>query len=404
MATIYTNHITVQGFRHVLKQTPCEDASDAGFNPEFGRAFAAVADGHGASIYARSKEGAAFAVESVKSTFKTFADSHSAGELDACFADEASQKEAMQELIGNLLTQWRARVMRHISQNAVCEEELFPMPEKYAALYRAGKHLLHLYGTTLIAALQTDNWLILLHQGDGRCAVLYEDGSMDQPIPWDEGCYQNITTSLCDVDAAEHFRWKIIDLRKVPVTMVFLGSDGVEDSFTKMEEMHTLYKRFACCLSESAEKYESVTAEVLPGLTKSGSKDDISVSVIADTERLAKLAPALRREVERQTAEVKLKKLREDLTYKKNFLDRLLKGVVKTEDELVKALAKATGGDTVDRVKFEELLRSDHPDVYEAADIFCDAKIAYDAHRPEYAETESALREAEAAFDALPKS
>ena len=112
MRTIYTNHITVQGFRHVIKNTPCEDASDAGFNPEFGRAFAAVADGHGASIYARSKEGSAFAIESAKSVFKTFADSHSAEELDACFADEASQKETMQGIFDSILSQWKARVTR----------------------------------------------------------------------------------------------------------------------------------------------------------------------------------------------------------------------------------------------------------------------------------------------------
>lgn len=396
MGTIYTNHTTVIGFRHTLKHTPCEDASDSGYNPEQDRAFAAVADGHGASIYARSKEGSAFAVESAKCIFKNFADTHTAEELDTCFADEASEQETMHQIIDDILSQWRARVAKHLSENELRDEEVAHMPEKYAEVFRAGKYLIKLYGTTLIAALRTGNWLIMVHQGDGRCAALYEDGSMDQPVPWDEGCRGNITTSLCDTDARERFRWQVIDLRKTPVMMLFLSTDGVEDSFPEMEDSYMLYQQLACFLSESPQKYEKNLADLLPDLTKAGSKDDISVSVIADTEQLKAIAPVLTRQVDRYIAETRLKKLREDLSHKKNFLDRLLNGVIKTQDALINALMDATNGETVpNRQKYEALLRSDHPDVYEAADIFCDAKLAYDSHRPEYAATAAALREAE---------
>ena len=37
--------------------------------------------------------------------------------------------------------------------------------------YDRGERLEHIYGTTLIAGLLTESYLLLIQQGDGRCVV-----------------------------------------------------------------------------------------------------------------------------------------------------------------------------------------------------------------------------------------
>jgi hypothetical protein len=73
--------------------------------------------------------------------------------------------------------------------------------DRYLDRYDRGEKLEHIYGTTLIAGLLTDKYLLLLQQGDGRCDVFDANGEVSQPIPWDDKCFANVTTSLCEDDA-----------------------------------------------------------------------------------------------------------------------------------------------------------------------------------------------------------
>ena len=41
----------------------------------------------------------------------------------------------------------------------------------------------------------------------GKCIAFNEDGSWHEPIPWDEKCFLNKTTSLCDSSAIDEFRY-----------------------------------------------------------------------------------------------------------------------------------------------------------------------------------------------------
>lgn len=62
------------------------------------------------------------------------------------------------------------------------------------------------YGCTLIAYVQTKHFWLALQIGDGRCVVLNKANEWSQPIPWDDRCMLNMTTSLCDEDAVNEFR------------------------------------------------------------------------------------------------------------------------------------------------------------------------------------------------------
>ena len=85
------------------------------------------------------------------------------------------------------------------------------------------------YRTTLIAAVQAKNFWFGLHIGDGKCVTVNPAGEYTQPIPWDEKCFLNQTTSLCDEQALHSFRYYFgkVDL---PLA-IFIATDGVDDTF-----------------------------------------------------------------------------------------------------------------------------------------------------------------------------
>ena len=71
-------------------------------------------------------------------------------------------------------------------------------------------------------ALMVSKYLILIQQGDGRCDVFYKDGSVDQPIPWDERCKGSTTTSMCDTDAFASIRSAVIDTEERGVVACYI--------------------------------------------------------------------------------------------------------------------------------------------------------------------------------------
>ena len=87
--------------------------------------------------------------------------------------------------------------------------------------------------------LVTDEYSFGLQIGDGKCVYIDADGKFSEPIPWDENCQLNVTTSICDSDAIDEFRYFVTE--NTP-TAVFIGSDGIDDSYASDEELYALYR------------------------------------------------------------------------------------------------------------------------------------------------------------------
>ncbi|MGN0362314.1 MAG: protein phosphatase 2C domain-containing protein [Bilifractor sp.] len=192
----------------------------------------------------------------------------------------------LKRLTDTMLMLWRMKCQDDLHEAPLTDAEL-EAAGMYADYYTQGSELAHAYGTTLIAALMTQEALILLQQGDGRCEVIFADGTIDQPIPWDSRCHENVTTSLSDPDAAESFRHAVIDLSKDPVCACFLGSDGVEDSFDDMDGTHAFYISLAHEIGVMpGEEFQTYLHNMLPGFTRKGSGDDVSVAGIVCAEAL----------------------------------------------------------------------------------------------------------------------
>lgn len=333
MDQVFAFHETVRGHFHVMNEFPCEDSSSS-FSAENGRYhIAIVADGHGSKSCFRSDYGSKVATDVALECLQQFAETTLASdELEETFykdifSNPRYRHMTVRRLTDTILAEWHDRVLEDYNNNPPTLEEM----GESAVEYQNGKNPAHIYGTTLIAALKIPHCLILLHQGDGRCDIFYEDGSVDQPIPWDSRCEDTVTTSLCDVDAAERFRSCVINLVEKPVIACYVGCDGVEDAYRDTYEglggshvlmggVHTFYKYLTCQIVQMRQEEfqlwlpEFLTQFSADGIfSRSGSGDDVSVSGIVDLSKVASF-------IEEYAYNVKLYALEEDLFGKKmNF-------------------------------------------------------------------------------------
>jgi len=294
-----TFHTTVRGHLHIQKNIPCEDSSASYSEPAGKYHIAVIADGHGDTACFRSKFGSQAAVNAALESLQTFAEAVIASlETDMPITKQLAiakyKRQVMRQLTDSIISKWSQLVSDDLEANPPTEEEI-KGSGRYAAEYLAGNRLDHIYGTTLMGGLLVANHLILIHQGDGRCDVIYKDGHIDQPIPWDDRCFENVTTSMCDEDAAEGIRHCVINLDEHEVVACYLGSDGVEDSFPDMEGTHMFYRDLSSeYVSREPSDFTDYLSEMLPEFSHSGSGDDVSVSGIVNRSALGSLADSFK--------------------------------------------------------------------------------------------------------------
>lgn len=300
---------SVQGYNHLIHDPilPCEDSSEVYCDPTNRFFIAVVADGHGDSSCPRSAFGSQAVVKVSIEKLKEFAERimHlDTNEQYRMLSVPKNRDQQIRQLTDEIIDSWQRTIHEDLINNPLKEEEL-DICGKYADRYRNGERLEHIYGTTLIAALQLPEYLVLLQQGDGRCDVFYSDGTIEQPIPWDDRCFENVVTSMCDQDVATSIRHKVINLDEQPVIACYMASDGVEDSYPyePMEGTHTFFRELCIKIVEDGTNdFEQYLEEYLPVFSQSGSGDDISVAGIVNVSSISSLTE----EYKRKTFQYKL--------------------------------------------------------------------------------------------------
>lgn len=265
---------TAIGYSHIKAETECEDSS--GFYADDNMYICAVADGHGSKQYFRTKKGSSFAVDAAITSIKIFSADMSKEKLFK------NSDVLLKDLAKSILNKWLELVRLDYTATPFSEEELNDIPEKYKIKYADENNISHAYGTTLIAFVITKEYSFGLQLGDGKCIVLNSRGEYISPIPGDEKCQMNVTTSLCDKNALQEFRFYLSD--KAPIA-VFCGTDGIEDSYVGDEELIAFYKGVLTIFARYGYSVGvNEVREYLPILTKSGSMDDVSVAGIVDMD------------------------------------------------------------------------------------------------------------------------
>lgn len=274
----YTLHTSVQGASHVLTGLPCQDASCTYQDASQGVAMAVVSDGHGSCP--KSDLGAWLACEVALCCMRSFA-----RHTPHAFALE-EQESHLRQLFASIVVEW---------QRGIAYDLNLPTSE-------VTSEQLHDYGCTLIGYLQTPEYWLGFQIGDGkllvRCssvgkhATAKEDNLAtgeeeshthnsfwQQPVPWDDDCISNVTTSMCSSHTVNRFRYHYST--EAPPLAVFLGSDGLDDTFGDGEGLERFYDHVIdSVITDGLTTVSRQMPRVLRHYSEVGSHDDMSVAMI----------------------------------------------------------------------------------------------------------------------------
>ena len=298
----------VRGASHEAHGIVCQDsAASREIEGQHGWAYvAAIADGHGDPACFRSDRGSRIAVNVALAALEVLA-------RDYLDADDDARRDARADLLGNdesngirhrlardIVCAWRAQVVGDYADD--------PVPELDEAL--AGKedqfreYVPLLYGTTLVAAVMLPDLSLLVQQGDGCTTVIFSDGRdplvRADVVPEDELCVGNITTSLCDTDAALRMRVVALDHAVDPVAALFVGSDGIDKSLQGADGASDLFAGVALSALDrvsagewDVEVMRRELREMMTRLSQSGIGDDVSLAGVVDVGAIAGVAGQL---------------------------------------------------------------------------------------------------------------
>jgi serine/threonine protein phosphatase PrpC len=282
-----TFHHTCIGSSHLASGKPCQDASYCETSDRM--SIAIVSDGHGGAIHSRSDVGAQMALRAARYV------------IDNNPLTSWGDPYIRPALFDEIVRSWRDLVTEHYNMiRALDEIDNTPLFEDVTL--ENSQEINILYGCTLMVACVHPNGWFAFQIGDGKCVMINQiqtcpDSSEDnstfniqkmvaEPIPADDRCFLNMTTSLCDPNAATEFRFCGGNTDTTPVA-IFLGSDGIDNSWGTEQALHNFYiEVLKHCTS--AEDVTRDLAEALPQLSQAGSQDDMSVATIVNKDLLAK--------------------------------------------------------------------------------------------------------------------
>lgn len=303
-------HKSIKGVSHITSGKPCQDSSGV-FQDEDIK-IVVVCDGHGGSTYFRSDVGSIIATEITIQTLKNFArcvpvstfrgisfsitaqpqrnpfvdadgnklrfeelnDDQKKLALQAqSYLESVDKYPEQQELIKDLLSQIYNEWMSDIKKDA----QKHPFTRKEERVL-SGQGIEKAYGCTLLAYLQTNDYWLSFHIGDGRIMCCDKSLNWSSPVPEDCACFLNYTTSLCDSNPLIEFRYAF-NGKDTPPLAVMLCSDGIDGSLRTDENLQDFYEQIiGLCLD--GDDVEKELDGYLPSLSESGNKDDISLACI----------------------------------------------------------------------------------------------------------------------------
>ncbi|MBP3542156.1 MAG: protein phosphatase 2C domain-containing protein [Clostridia bacterium] len=310
-------HFSSQGHNHQKDDKVCQDASWSYSNDN--ASIAVVADGHGSNNYPRTDRGSRFAVEVAGQAIKEFVETVAEDEEEF----HLDSDKFLLQLEKRILAKWYEAVEIDLQANPFAEDELALVSDRYKSFYLNGERQEKAYGTTLIAVCQTKSYWFGIHIGDGKCVCVQPDGTTDEPIPWDEQCQQNITTSICDSNAIEEFRHCFSTT--IPIA-TFIGSDGVDDSYTSIQELHGLYTSILTVFAQQGQAIGlKEVEEYLPTISRKGSGDDVSISGIITFPLPSALVTLMQTQAQLDAINLEYSRLEQELRVEKEELERFLR-------------------------------------------------------------------------------
>jgi len=247
----------------------------------------AVADGHGSARAFRSDKGAWLAVRvALDVAYPLLEGKRKADDVRMALVDRFPR-----ELVKNWLeaVEGEARSVPFTSDEAA----------KVAAAGSATSsgatkaYPVSAYGTTLLVALITDQFMAFVQNGDGDILVVDTDGTVHRPMAEDVRLIGNETTSLSSPEAWRDFRTSFLRLRGDPPALVMLSTDGYANSFVSAAAFEKVATDIADIVrDEGVNAIQNNLQKWLANATEAGSGDDITVALICRTDLPPRHRPA----------------------------------------------------------------------------------------------------------------
>ena len=366
MNTMYDFAFSAQGYNHIKSDKVCQDSS--GHYSDDSMAVVVVADGHGSDNYPRTDRGSSFAVEATITAIREFVKTAEESAIDISVDSDSY----LEQLAKNILANWYAAVEADLEMYPFSEEELSKVSDKYQKRYMSGQRQEKAYGTTLIAVCQTKDYWFGLQIGDGKCVCIAPDGSMYEPIPWDEDCQANITTSICDSEAIDEFRYFFT---KEPPVATLMGTDGIDDSYANAEEMYVLYRSILAIFAEHGrETGESEIKEFLPGLSRKGSGDDVSIAGIVSAALSTTFIEVLKAQCEYSNAKALREQAEREVTLAAEKQEYVLSAMKKAKTNYDLCVQKAN--EAQEAIEVAQRTQEDAIKRFEAAEVALSSAVA----------------------------
>lgn len=266
------------GASHIAGNLPCQDSCLS--MSRDGYKLICVCDGHGGDDYFRSDRGSAFATEIFASCVDEAGEDFLSG-MGRC-RSERDCYERLLQFFRYFLIKWQRRIDDDVMEDPFSEEEMVRVSGRRKERYLAGESICKAYGSTFIGAVLTDDFWFAIQIGDGDCICFDCEGKSFRPIPEDDNCVGNLTTSLCDDDACSEARFFFS--RSIPAS-VFIASDGVGKSFRRENAMFDFYREvMSDFIASGRENAISTLSDYLPRMSERASKDDISIAAMMDVD------------------------------------------------------------------------------------------------------------------------
>ncbi len=258
--------ISIRGRSHIVSGTPCQDYSAHVVSD--GYAIAVVSDGHGSAPHFRSDVGSKLAVESsVEVIGKYLADMDS-------FKNSLEEDESgtMDRVVKSIISEWTFNVQEYDGTHPLTDDENKLISENGIDPTNMFKR----YGATLIIGVIASGFSFGIQIGDGDLLCINRDSEFNSPIPEDENCVFNHTTSICSSNAFDSFRHFVI--MSDEIVAMLASTDGFTTSFVSDESYGKQCLNYLYLLDQG-DNWDKIT-ENLQKRSEANAEDDVSLSIV----------------------------------------------------------------------------------------------------------------------------
>lgn len=326
MDNIKTFCFTSLGESHKKINKVCQDSSICKTYLDKGIYIGAVSDGHGSATYFRSDKGSEFLTDIAVKNVKKFIDNINDDFFDSKFTAVpvsrniegplSEQNKSFSHLFSSIILEWNEAIKADWKKETPSVDKMrdLNVPDSNIKMFENSECIELAYGCTLIVFVRTKNYWFTFQLGDGTCMLYDKSFNWSEPIISDDRCEGNVTTSICEEDAVDSFRY-CYGNTDFPLA-ILIASDGLDGAYGNMYDLSVFYD--GIIKSILTDGYEVTVREIedyLPKLSTKGlSKDDMSIVGLLDIKQL--------NEVKSEFISKEINNLKNDLKIKEDFLKK----------------------------------------------------------------------------------